>query len=78
MKLAFYILAKKKELTYELSEKLINVSKAIDVCPQCGAFKDQTASVCQYCESSTRERTTICVIEEYADLLAIEQTGVYK
>lgn len=35
MKLAFHILTKKKELTLELSEKLINVYKNIDTCPRC-------------------------------------------
>ncbi|MEI6711982.1 MAG: toprim domain-containing protein [bacterium] len=32
---------------------------------------------CRYCSSDTRDSHTICVIEEYADLLAIEQTGVF-
>ncbi len=78
MKLAFHILTKKKELTLELSEKLINVYKNIDVCPTCGALKDISESVCNYCSNDKRDKNIICVVEEYADLLAIEQTGAYK
>ena len=78
MKLAFHILTKKKELTLELSEKLINVYKNIDVCPICGALKDVSAPECSYCGNDKRDKHLICVVEEYADLLAIEQTGAYK
>jgi recombination protein RecR len=78
MKLAFHILTKKKELTLELSEKLINVYKNIDTCPLCGALKDMSVPMCNYCSNDKRDKHVICVVEEYADLLAIEQTGVYK
>lgn len=78
MKLAFHILTKKKELTLELSEKLINVYKNIDVCPICWALKDVSTVECSYCSNDKRDKNIICVVEEYADLLAIEQTGAYK
>ncbi len=78
MKLAFHILTKKKELTLELSEKLINVYKNIDTCPTCGALKDVGTPECSYCSNDKRDKNIICVVEEYADLLAIEQTGAYK
>jgi recombination protein RecR len=78
MKLAFFILTKKKELTLELAEKLTTVYKNIDICPTCGALKDISRPVCNYCDSDKRDKQILCVVEEYADLLAIEQTGVYK
>ena len=78
MKLAFHILTKKKELTLELSEKLINVYKNIDSCPTCGALKDISTPECSYCSNDKRDKHIICIVEEYADLLAIEQTGAYK
>ena len=78
MKLAFHIISKKKELTLELSEKLINVYKNIDMCPTCGALKDISSAECSYCGNDKRDKNLICVVEEYADLLAIEQTGAYK
>jgi len=78
MKLAFHILTKKKELTLELSEKLINVYKNIDICPVCWALKDISTPKCSYCSNDNRDQHVICIVEEYADLLAIEQTGAYK
>lgn len=78
MKLAFHILTKKKELTLELSEKLINVYKNIDACPTCWALKDMSTPLCSYCSNDSRDKHLMCIVEEYADLLAIEQTGSYK
>ncbi len=78
MKLAFHILTKKKELIPELMEKLGNVMKKIDTCPICGALKDESDEACQYCRDDRRDKQLICIVEEYSDLLAIEQTGAYK
>jgi recombination protein RecR len=78
MKLAFFIVTKKIELLKELSERLLFVEKNISVCPLCHGLKDKDASSCTYCNNGSRDTHIICVIEEYADLLAIEQTGVFK
>jgi recombination protein RecR len=44
----------------------------------CWALKDMSTPTCSYCSNDKRDKHMICVIEEYADLLAIEQTGSYK
>lgn len=78
MKLAFHIITKKKELTIELSDKLINVYKNIDECTLCHSLKDTSNAFCTYCSDTKRDRNTLCIVEEYGDLLAIEQTWVFK
>jgi len=78
MKLAFFIVTKKLGLLQELSERLLFVEKNISTCPICHGLKDRDETSCKYCKSDMRDTHTICVIEEYADLLAIEQTGAFK
>lgn len=78
MKLAFFIVTKKIGLLGELSERMLLVAKNISTCPQCHGLKDRDKPLCPYCQDQKRDLHSICVIEEYADLLAIEQTGVYK
>lgn len=78
MKLAFFIVTKKIGLLKELSERMLLVEKNISTCPQCYGLKDKDHSLCPYCQDDKRDTQSICVIEEYADLLAIEQTGIYK
>lgn len=78
MKLAFYIVTKKMQLLPELAEKLLRVQKDIDTCPVCNGLKDRDQPLCRYCTDSKRDRSILCIVEEYADLLAIDQTGAYK
>lgn len=78
MKLAFYIVTKKIQLLPELADKLLKVQKDIDTCPVCNGLKDREQSSCNYCSDLKRDRSIICIVEEYADLLAIDQTGSYK
>lgn len=78
MKLAFYIVTKKIWLLQELSERMLAVEKNIWVCPRCYGLKDLHEETCTYCRDISRDGRVICIIEEYADLLAIEQTGVFK
>ena len=78
MKLAFYIVTKKMWLLGELSERLMTVSRNITPCPICNGLKDRDEATCKYCSDARRDTTLMCIVEEYAELLAIEQTGVYK
>ncbi len=78
MKLAFYIVTKKIQLLPELADKLLKVQKDIDTCPVCNGLKDREQPRCNYCSDPKRDGSIICIIEEYADLLAIDQTGSYK
>lgn len=78
MKLAFYIVTKKIQLLPELADKLLKVQKDIDTCPVCNGLKDRDQPHCNYCSDLKRDRSIICIVEEYADLLAIDQTGSYK
>lgn len=66
------------QLLPELADKLMKVQRDIDVCPVCNGLKDQTQEMCSYCADQKRDRHMICVVEEYADLLALEQTGAFK
>lgn len=39
---------------------------------------DTTAPVCRICSDQKRDQETLCVVEDYLDMLAIERTGVYR
>jgi recombination protein RecR len=78
MKLAFFIVTKKIGLLQEISDRLLFVEKNISICPVCHGLKDKDVTSCTYCSGNGRDTHTICVIEEYADLLAIEQTSIFK
>ena len=55
------------------------IKKALDNighCEQCRTFSE--APVCQICNNMERDRSLLCVVESPQDLMAIEQTQVFK
>ncbi|HOO59062.1 MAG TPA: recombination mediator RecR [Candidatus Mcinerneyibacteriales bacterium] len=74
-RMAFYLLKLSPDKLDTFAESVLAV-KSITKCPRCGMFTQE--DLCEYCRSSHRERSTICVVEEVQDVQAIEQTGIYK
>ena len=70
-------LIKKKEATLlPLIEAMQNVADNIKTCEICGNY--DTSSPCSICQSEKREKSTICVVQDVADLWAMERTGFYR
>ena len=59
-----------------LANSLEITAKAIIPCETCGNL--DTTSPCTICASEKRDRSIICVIEEVADLWAMERSGMYR
>lgn len=69
-------LIKKKETSLlPLIEAMQGVADNIKTCEICGNF--DTTSPCSICSSEKREKNTICVVQDVADLWAMERTGFY-
>jgi len=59
-----------------LAEALLAVKDSIVLCSQC--YNITESDPCGLCLDPQRDQTTICVIEEAMDILALERTGVYR
>ena len=55
---------------------IVAVSRGVHGCPRCGNYTEQ--SFCSICESPRRDTSVICVVEQAADIGAIERTGEYR
>jgi len=70
-------LLKKREILMEpLAAALSEAARAIKTCEICGNL--DTASPCALCRDPRREATILCVVEDVADLWALERAGVFK
>lgn len=58
------------------SELFVRLNSLTTTCTTCFGIADK--SPCQICSDAQRDRTTICVVAEPQDLLAIERTGVFR
>lgn len=70
-------LLKKRELLLEpLAGALRGAADAITTCDVCGNL--DTASPCSLCRDPRRDTHVLCIVEDVADLWALERAGVFK
>ena len=75
-RLAYYIIRLPDDDAYALADAVTSVKLNIVFCEQCQNLTD--ASPCQVCSDPHRDRTTICVVEDPLDVLAMERTRSYR
>ncbi len=75
-RLVNFVLKMPREEVEEIAQALLAVKDRVQRCTTCYVVADRDP--CPICASSKRDRSTICVVEESSDLLAIERTGEYR
>ncbi len=75
-RLTINILQNKEELIKPLIGALNEAYIKIKKCELCGNFS--TENLCEICSSEKRDKKTICIIENVADLWAIENLNIYN
>lgn len=76
LRLVLHLLKQKESVTEELSHALLALRKEIKYCQKCHNISD--TDVCSICQSTRRDRSIICVVEDIPDVLAIENTSQYQ
>lgn len=74
-RLAFYIINMPKDEVIGLANAMQNAKEHITYCEVCYNISD--ANPCTICDSKTRDRATICVVEDPRDVAAMERTREY-
>jgi recombination protein RecR len=46
-------------------------------CARCFGLTDGNKTTCAICSDETREKNTLCVVEDYLDMLSIERLGIF-
>jgi recombination protein RecR len=72
---ALHLIKRRESLLEPLAGALANAAAAIRPCPTCGNL--DTVEPCAICRDPERDMTAICVVEDLADLWAIERTGAF-
>ena len=70
------LLKKRENLFLPLIEAMQNVANNVKTCEICGNY--DTCSPCLICASELRENGTICVVQDVADLWAMERVSFFK
>ncbi|EKB55656.1 recombination mediator RecR [Falseniella ignava] len=75
-RLAFYILEMKEADVLEFSRNLVNVRRELTYCSVCGNITD--VDPCLICSDEQRDPSTILVVEDARDVMAMERLQEYN
>lgn len=75
-RLALHILKSDLEDVKNLSLALIELKEKTQICKIC--FNISESENCDICKSEKRDKSTICVVEEISDIIAIEKTNEFS
>ena len=75
-RIVLHLLKKKETLLLPLISDLQDVADNIKKCPVCGNF--DTVEPCAICSDSSRDAQILCVVQDVADLWAMERVGLYR
>ena len=76
LRLAMHILKMETETVDSLSNSIARFRHDIRHCRGCNNLSD--GDLCPICSNTERDHSTICVVEQVADLMSIENTGQYR
>ena len=71
-----YLIKHRKQLLDPLAAAMSSASENVHNCNACGNL--DTTDPCAICTDDRRDQSTICVVEEVADLWALERTAAFK
>jgi len=73
---ALFLMDKRESHLMPLIQAMQEVAEHIKTCPVCGNM--DTESPCNLCSDPKRDGSQICVVEDVADLWALERAGLFK
>lgn len=75
-RLAYHVLRMPRQEALAFSDALRAVKENLRPCRIC--FNLAEGDECGICRDARRDKSTLCVVEQVRDLLALEQTGSYR
>lgn len=75
-RLAMHILRASPEEADKLARSISEVKEKVGLCAMCFALSD--TDVCEVCSNPERDAGLLCVVEQPAEMVAIEKSGAFK
>ena len=73
LRLVLHLLRQEPEASESFASAIVRLRNEVRYCKVCHNISD--AEVCPICSSPKRDATTICVVENIQDVMAVERTG---
>lgn len=75
-RMAFHLLQRDREGARALAQALTGAVERVIHCRRCNNFSE--TELCDICTSTRRDASLLCVVESPADLISLDQAGVYN
>ncbi len=75
-RLAMHILRAPRREAEQLARSILEMKDKTKLCSRCYGLSD--SDICNICSDQTRSADILCVVEQPADMVAIEKSGSYK
>lgn len=75
-RLAFFVLGMKEDTVLDFAKALVDAKRNLSYCSVCGHITD--TDPCHICQDQQRDRTTICVVQDPKDVIAMEKMRDYS
>ena len=75
-RLAYFLLSAPANVSEELGSAILRLRSEVTLCEEC--FNLTASSPCSICSDATRSPALVCVVEEPADLVSIENSGSFR
>ena len=76
LRLVLHLLRQSEKDVEAFSGALLRLKQEVKYCKQCHTISDQ--DICPICQSHSRDKQTLCVVENVQDVMSIENTGQYR
>jgi recombination protein RecR len=75
-RLALHILRGSRREAEQLANSILNIKDRVKLCNRCFALSD--SDTCGLCSDPARDPLLLCVVEQPADMVAVERSGAFR
>lgn len=76
MRIALHLLKRPASETVALGKAIIDMRENIRYCSKCFNLSD--GDLCSICNSPSRDESVVCIVKDFQDVIALENTGQYS
>ncbi len=76
LRFVLHVIKQDRHLSEQLSKVVTQLKTDLKFCSRCHNISE--SEICDICANPSRDESTLCVVQDYRDVLAIENTGLYK
>ncbi len=75
-RLSLHLLYASRKDVEELARSIMDIKEKVRLCSHCYGLSD--GALCRICSDAARDDSLICVVEQPADMVAVEKSGAFK